>query len=135
MTHLLAAALVLQLSNFSGAPAAIVRQAQEEVTRVYAEIGVPLEWSDAADAAERSDASASSCCRTRPAICAAREKEVMGAAVRTAGGNADRLRATTGACRPKPIATRCRRSWCWRARSRTSSGICCCRRARTRPTG
>ena len=48
MTHLLAAAaLVLQISNVSGAPPAIVQAAQDEVTRLYADIGVPLEWSDA----------------------------------------------------------------------------------------
>jgi hypothetical protein len=46
--HLLAAALVLHISNFSGAPAAVVHQAQAEVTRVYATIGVPIVWSDAA---------------------------------------------------------------------------------------
>ena len=39
MTHLLAAALVLQITNFSGAPPAIVHAAQDEVTRLYAEIG------------------------------------------------------------------------------------------------
>jgi hypothetical protein len=51
MTHLLAAALVLQITNVSGAPPAIVHAAQDEVTRLYAEIGVPL-------------------CLTRPATCA-----------------------------------------------------------------
>ena len=37
-------ALVLQLHNSAGAPAAIVDGAQRELTRVYAGIGVPLEW-------------------------------------------------------------------------------------------
>ena len=86
MTHLLAAAaLVLQISNFSSAPPVVVHQAQEEVTRVYAAIGVPLEWSEAAD--------------RRPAIrivllpyetgdLRRSEKTVMGAALRTADGSA-----------------------------------------------
>ena len=51
MTHILAAALVLHITNFSGAPPAVVHQAQEEVTRVYERIGVPLEWDGAADGA------------------------------------------------------------------------------------
>jgi hypothetical protein len=47
MTHVIAAAaLVLQMSNFSGAPPLVVHQAQAEVTRMYADIGVALEWSD-----------------------------------------------------------------------------------------
>jgi hypothetical protein len=37
-------ALVLQLHNFAGVPAAIVDGAQRELTRVYAGIGVPVEW-------------------------------------------------------------------------------------------
>ena len=46
-------ALVLQLHNFAGAPAAIVDSAQRELTRVYAGIGVPVEWvsGDRTDAA------------------------------------------------------------------------------------
>ena len=46
-------ALVLQLHNFAGAPAAIVDGAQRELTRVYAGIGVPVEWvgTNRADAA------------------------------------------------------------------------------------
>jgi hypothetical protein len=47
-------ALVLQLHNFAGAPAPIVESAQREVTRVYADIGVPMEWVNAA----RTDAGA-----------------------------------------------------------------------------
>ena len=48
-------ALVLQLHNFAGAPAAIVDGAQRELTRVYAGIGVPVEWisADPTDAAAR----------------------------------------------------------------------------------
>jgi len=84
MTHILATALLLHLSNFSSAPPIVVRQAQEEVTRVYARIGVPLEWDGAAGSPsirivllpyETGD--------LRHA-----EKTVMGAAVRTAHGNA-----------------------------------------------
>ena len=85
MTHLLAAAaLVLQMSNFSSAPPLVVHQAQEEVTRVYAAIGVPLEWSESTD---------------RPATrivllpyetgdLRRSDKTVMGAALRTANGGA-----------------------------------------------
>jgi hypothetical protein len=89
MTHMLAAALVLHLSNFSGAPAAMVHQAQEEVTRVYADIGVPVEWNGAADT--NADG--------RPSLriillayegggLRRADKQVMGAAVRTRDGNA-----------------------------------------------
>jgi hypothetical protein len=88
MTHFFAAALVLHLANFSGAPAAIVHVAQEEVTRVYADIGVPLEWSAPSDAPAD----------PRPAIrivllpyetgdLRRSENTVMGAATRTAQGN------------------------------------------------
>jgi hypothetical protein len=89
MTHLLAAALVLQISNYSGAPPAIVRQAQAEVTRVYAEIGVPLEWSEPTD--ERGDHQPSTRIVLLPyetGDLRLSEKQVMGAAVRTRGGNA-----------------------------------------------
>jgi hypothetical protein len=84
MTHILAAALVLHMSNFSGAPPMVVQQAQEEVTRVYARIGVPIEWDGGADSAairivllpyETGDLRRS-------------ENTVMGAAVRTRNGNA-----------------------------------------------
>ena len=51
MTHLLAAALALQISNFSGAPPSLVLRAQDEVIRVYGEIGVPVEWVGPSDAA------------------------------------------------------------------------------------
>ena len=84
MTHILAAALVLHMTNFSGAPPAVVHQAQEEVTRVYERIGVPLEWDGTADGAairivllpyETGD--------LRHV-----QNRVMGAAVRTPNGNA-----------------------------------------------
>jgi hypothetical protein len=89
MTHLLAAALVLHLSNLSGAPAAVVQRAQVEVTRVYADIGVPLDWATADGA--RDD--------RQPAIhvillpyeggdLRRSENQVMGAAIRTGQGNA-----------------------------------------------
>ena len=87
MTHILAAALVLHMSDFSGAPPATVRQAQQEVTRVYAEIGVPLEWSEDARGDDRPV--------TRIVLLPYEtgdlrrsEKQVMGAAVRTGAGNA-----------------------------------------------
>jgi hypothetical protein len=90
MTHILAAAaLVVHLSNFSGAPIAIVRTAQEEVTRVYADIGVPIEWHEPSEQREN----------PQPAIriillpvetgsLRTSETIVMGSAVRTPGGNA-----------------------------------------------
>jgi hypothetical protein len=40
-------ALVLQLHNVAGAPAAIVGSAQRELARVYADIGVTVDWVDA----------------------------------------------------------------------------------------
>ena len=89
MTHILAAALVLQLSNYSGAPPAIVRQAQEEVTRVYAEIGVPLEWSDPSDArVDHRPVTRIVLLPYETGDLRRSEKQVMGAAVRTGGGNA-----------------------------------------------
>jgi hypothetical protein len=89
MTYLLAAALVIQISNFSGAPASVVRTAQEEVTRVYADIGVPLDWRQPSGVRDESP----------PAIYVVllpyetgelrrSEKSVMGAALRTPGGSA-----------------------------------------------
>jgi hypothetical protein len=90
MTHILAAAaLVVHLSNFSGAPITVVRTAQEEVTRVYANIGVSVEWHEPSEPQPG----------PRPAIrivllpletgsLRASEKTVMGSAVRTPGGNA-----------------------------------------------
>ncbi|HJZ71356.1 MAG TPA: hypothetical protein VKE51_06420 [Vicinamibacterales bacterium] len=47
MTHILAAALVLQLHNLAGAPTSAVGSAASELTRLYADIGVRLEWRDA----------------------------------------------------------------------------------------
>ena len=49
MLHLLSLALVLELHNFAGAAPAIVRDAEREVTRVYQDIGVRVEWNHAAD--------------------------------------------------------------------------------------
>jgi hypothetical protein len=86
MTHLLAAAaLVLQMSNFSSAPPPVVHQAQEEVTRVYAAIGVPLEWSEAAD---RPPAIRIVLLPYETGDLRRSEKTVMGAALRTANGGA-----------------------------------------------
>jgi hypothetical protein len=89
MTYILAAALVLQMSNFSSAPSMVVHTAQEEVTRVYAEIGVPLAWTE--PTGSRAD--------HQPAIRVVllpyetgdlrlSEKTVMGAAMQSASGNA-----------------------------------------------
>jgi hypothetical protein len=50
MTHVLAAALVLQLHNLAGAPPAVVATAASELTRVYDEFGVHVEWDPAAAA-------------------------------------------------------------------------------------
>ncbi len=47
MLHMLTLALVLDLHNFAGAPPAIVHDAEREVTRVYQEIGVRVEWDHA----------------------------------------------------------------------------------------
>jgi len=44
MLKILSIALVLQLHNFAGAPPSIIESAQRELTRVYGEIGVPVEW-------------------------------------------------------------------------------------------
>src|SRR4029453_6498487 len=51
MLHAVSIAVVLQLSNLSGAPAAVVSSAQAEVVRVYAAAGVSMEWTSAAPAA------------------------------------------------------------------------------------
>jgi hypothetical protein len=81
MTHLLAAALVLQITNFSGAPPAIVHAAQDEVTRLYAAIGVPLEWS------ERQPSIRIVLLPYETGDLRRSENQVMGAAVRTGGGS------------------------------------------------
>ena len=89
MTHLVAAALVLQMSNFSDAAAVVVHAAQEEVTRVYAGIGVPLEWSGPAGApADRQPAIHVVLLPYETGVLRQSENTVMGAAVRTPGGNA-----------------------------------------------
>jgi hypothetical protein len=73
------------MSNFSGAPPTMVHEAQEEVTRVYARIGVPLEW----------DGAGASAAAIRIVLLPYETGDlrhagntVMGAAVRTAHGNA-----------------------------------------------
>ena len=48
MLHMLTLALVLDLHNFAGAAPAIVHDAEREVTRVYQDIGVRVEWDHAA---------------------------------------------------------------------------------------
>jgi hypothetical protein len=88
MTHIFAAALVLQIVNVSGAPDPVVHVAQEEVTRVYAKIGVRLEWSDPSDArADRSSAMRVVLLPYETGDLRRGEHTVMGAAVRTPGGN------------------------------------------------
>ena len=50
MPHILSiAVVVLHLHNFAGAPAAIVDKAERELTRVYDDIGVHVEWDRADD--------------------------------------------------------------------------------------
>lgn len=44
MLHAVSIAVVLQLSNLSGAPDALVSRAQAEVVRVYAAAGVTVQW-------------------------------------------------------------------------------------------
>src|ERR1700704_170166 len=48
MLHMLTVALVLELHNFAGAAPAIVHDAEREVTRVYQDIGVRVDWDHAA---------------------------------------------------------------------------------------
>jgi len=45
MVHAIALAVVLHLSNAAGVPPPIVAKAEIEVTRVYRDIGVDIEWS------------------------------------------------------------------------------------------
>jgi hypothetical protein len=49
MLHTVSIALVLQLHNFAGAPPAVVQKAERELTRMYDDIGVRVEWDPAAD--------------------------------------------------------------------------------------
>jgi hypothetical protein len=89
MTQILAAALVLHLSNLSGAPPAIVHQAQEEVTRLYSDIGVALEWIESSDApTDRRPVTRVVLLPYETGDLRRSEKQVMGAAMRTGGGNA-----------------------------------------------
>jgi hypothetical protein len=89
MTHLFAAALVVQLLNPSGAPSAIVRQAQEEVTRVYAGIGVPIEWSaKSVTTSDRTTAIRLVLLPYETGDLRRSERQVLGAAMRTSDGNA-----------------------------------------------
>ena len=53
MTHILVAALVLQLHNLAGAPPAVIDRAASELTRVYGDMGVRVEWAQASDVADR----------------------------------------------------------------------------------
>jgi len=49
MPHILSIALILQLQNIAGAPTSIVDQAARELTRVYDDIGVRVEWDRTGD--------------------------------------------------------------------------------------
>jgi hypothetical protein len=89
MTPILATALVLHLSNFSGAPASAVHRVQDEVTRVYAAIGVSLDWSETREA--ETDPQPSIRVILLPYETGGlrhSEKAVMGSAVHTADGSA-----------------------------------------------
>src|SRR3954447_14007640 len=87
MTHLFAAVLVVQLLSPSAVPAATVRQAQEEVTRVYADIDVRLEWRDDSSPVAPAAAIRVVLLPYETGDLRRAEKQVMGAAMRTAGGN------------------------------------------------
>jgi hypothetical protein len=50
MLSMLSLVLVAELHNLAGAPPAIIRDAEREVTRVYQDIGVKVEWDRTADA-------------------------------------------------------------------------------------
>jgi hypothetical protein len=89
MTYMLAAALVLQMSNFSDTPPVVVHRAQEEVTRVYADIGVPLEWREPGEPrADRQPVIRVVLLPYETGDLRRSEKTVMGAAVRAPGGSA-----------------------------------------------
>src|SRR4051794_13913460 len=88
MTHTLAAALALHLMNLSGAKPSIVHEAQQEVTRVYARIGVQVAWSDTSDAAADTSAISVVLLPYETGGFRHRETQVMGAALRTPRGNA-----------------------------------------------
>jgi hypothetical protein len=95
MSDCIAIVIVLQLSNLSGAPPPIVERAQREVTRMYAVIGVSIQWAAPASTAPVATPPAT----TPPAqairvVLLSRETgdlrlsadTVMGAAVRTPAG-------------------------------------------------
>src|SRR5262249_40465878 len=99
MTAIISIALVLQLHNLAGAPPVVVNQAASELTRVYRELGVSVEWDGCAGAREGAD--------IVPVVVLPRETGdlrlaadmVMGAALRTPAGTRiiyvfyDRVRA------------------------------------------
>jgi hypothetical protein len=89
MTYIFAAALALQISNLAGAPPAVVHHAQEEVTRVYADIGVPLEWNGSAtDGGESASAIQVVLLPYETGDLRHSDSQVMGAAMRTPSGSA-----------------------------------------------
>jgi hypothetical protein len=87
MTHLLTVALVLQLHNFAGAPPAVVQAAQREVTRVYADIGVPIEWDGSTRQADQTAVRVILVAR-EPRETPGTPRSVMGAAMWTDTGTA-----------------------------------------------
>jgi len=91
MLHAVSIAVVLQLSNLSGAPNAIVARAQAEVVRVYAAAGVTVQWAP-------TESPAQSTCDVRSIrvvllpveagdLRRMRDTVVMGVAARTPRGN------------------------------------------------
>ena len=49
MTPILAVTLVLQMHNLAGAPPAVVNRALSELGRMYDNVGVHLDWDEAAN--------------------------------------------------------------------------------------
>jgi hypothetical protein len=83
MPHLLAIALVLQLHNLAGAPPAVVDKAASELTRVYDQFGVRVEWDRTADARAADREIIRVVLLARESGDLRRTDTVMGAAVRT----------------------------------------------------
>jgi len=85
MTHILAAALVLQLHDFAGVPSSVAADAASEVTRLYAAVGVSTIWRAAAPSDDRSDVIRVIVLPYETGILSRRADTVMGAAVSTPG--------------------------------------------------
>jgi len=87
MTPIVSIALVLQMHNLAGAPAATVARAESEVTRMYDEVGVHVAW-------DRTSAAHSSYDVVRVILLEYESGQlrrtgdtVMGAAIRAPGGS------------------------------------------------